>query len=357
MAPNGAANPQIAVSPRSARLLLFTAALSAALLPTFLHARAQTADTATQDETIRVNTDLVTVPAVITDRRARRVPGLIAADFEVLDEGRAVEISYFAAGAERVALVFLLDASGSTRDLIAGQREAALALFSRFGKRSRVSVIHFQERPGLSLPFTADLEAASAAFRFVALPDRRTAIFDAALSAVRAFDTPGADASERRIVILISDGLDTASRVRPSSVIDEARRRNITFYVIHTPLFWIQGGRLSPRPTANGFRDLAQKTGGQLFVAGGDAETSPGAQTPHDFWPVFRAIEDDLRGQYVLGYYAGDAQRTGRPRRVEVRLKTRDAGKLRVRALRDTYVLEPRPDGGGASPASAAPER
>ena len=342
MASNGAANPQIADSPRSARLLFVAAALSAALLPTIFHARAQTA-AAPADETVRVNTDLVTVPAVITDRRARRVPGLTAADFEVLDEGRGVEISYFAAGAERVALVFLLDASGSTRDLIAGQREAALALFSRFGQRSRVSVIHFQERPGLSLPFTADLEAARAAFRFVALPDRRTAIFDAALAAVRAFDTPGADRAERRIVILISDGLDTASRVRPSAVIDEARARNVTFYVIHTPLFWIEGGRLSPRPTAKGFRDLAQKTGGQLFV-GGDAETSRGAQTPHDFWPLFRAIEDDLRGQYVLGYYAGDAERTGRPRRVEVRLKTRDAGKLRVRALRDTYVLERRPD-------------
>ena len=355
MASNGAANPQIADSPRSARLLLVTAALSAALLPTLLHARAQT-DVAPPDETIRVNTDLVTVPVIITDRRARRVVGLTAADFEVLDEGRGVEISYFAAGAERVALVFLLDASGSTREIIADQREAALALFSRFGKRSRVSVIHFQERPGLSLPFTTDLEAARAAFRFVALPDRRTAIFDAALAAVRAFVAPGANTSERRIVVLISDGLDTASRVRPSSVIDEARAHNVTFYVIHTPLFWIHDGRLAPRPTAKGFHDLAQKTGGQLFLVG-DAETSPGAQTPHDFWPVFRAIEDDLRAQYVLGYYAGEAERTGRPRRVEVRLKTRDAGKLRVRSLRDTYVLERRPDGGALSPSSAAPGR
>lgn len=354
MASNGAANPQIADSPRSARLLFVTATLFAALVSAHLHARAQT-DAAPPDETIRVNTDLVSVPVIITDRRARRVAGLTAADFEIIDEGSGVEISYFAVGAERVALVFLLDASGSTRDIIAGQREAALALFSRFGKRSRVSVIHFQERPALSLPFTADLEAARAAFRFVALPDRRTAIFDAALAAVRVFDTPGADPAERRIVILISDGLDTASRVRPSAVIDEARARGVAFYVIHTPLFWIQGGRLGPRPTAKGFRDLALKTGGQLFVVG-DAETSSGAQTPHDFWPVFRAIEDDLRAQYVLGYYAGEAQRTGLPRRVEVRLKTRDAGKLRVRALRDAYVLERRPEGGGAPPPSATPE-
>ena len=349
MAHNGAANPNCRFA--ALRPPPYSHGHTLRRLPPHSYTHARDRRRCPPDETIRVNTDLVSVPVIITDRRARRIAGLTAADFEIIDEGRGVEISYFAAGAERVALVFLLDASGSTRDIIAGQREAALALFSRFGKRSRVSVIHFQERPALSLPFTADPEAARAAFRFVAY---QTAARPSSTppSPPSAPSTPPAPTAERRIVILISDGLDTASRVRPSAVIDEARARNVTFYVIHTPLFWIQGGRLSPRPTAKGFRDLAQKTGGQLFVVG-DAETSSGAPTPHDFWPVFRAIEDDLRGQYVLGYYAGDAERTGRPRRVEVR-QFAGAQTPRARAPH-TYVSNAGPKA-AASP-RAPPER
>src|ERR1051325_10953360 len=85
------------------------------------------------DEVVRVNADLVSVPFFVTDSRRRRVAGLTREDFEVSDNGARVEPSYFAAGAERVSLLFLLDASGSTRDIINAQRETALALFSHFG--------------------------------------------------------------------------------------------------------------------------------------------------------------------------------------------------------------------------------
>ena len=142
------------------------------------------------EEVVRVRTDLVVVPVYVTDGRGRRVPGLTRQDFQVRDNGRPVEITHFAAGAERVALLFLLDASGSTRDIITQQRETALALFSRFGARSRVAVMQFRERPELTLPFTDDLRRARAAFR--SRPPRRpTAILDAEHSAVSAFTSGG----------------------------------------------------------------------------------------------------------------------------------------------------------------------
>ena len=161
-------------------------------------------------DVIRVNTDLVTVPFIVTDARGRRVADLARDDFAVNDAGRAVEIAYFAAGAEHVALVFLLDASGSARDTIVRQREAALALLARFGQRSRVAVIHFREQPTTVAPFTSDTALALTAFDIPALANRRTAIFDAAHAATRAFDA-GRDRTERRIVVLVSDGLDNAS--------------------------------------------------------------------------------------------------------------------------------------------------
>src|SRR5437588_5511277 len=169
------------------------------------------------DEVVRVRTDLVTIPVFVTDGRGRRVPGLAQSDFELRDDGRRVEAAYFAAGAEHVSLLFLLDASGSTRDIINEQRETALAVFSRFGPRSRVAVMQFRERPELTLPFTDDLRRAHTAFQIAALPDRRTAIFDAALAAARAFVSGQQNPTERRIVILFSEGLDTASTTRPDA--------------------------------------------------------------------------------------------------------------------------------------------
>lgn len=323
------------VSPRLVRPALFF--LLVVSLTTLVSAQ----DTTTQtDDVVRVRTDLVTVPVVVTDARGRRVAGIRAEEFELFDEGSRVETAYFASGAERVAMLFLLDASGSTRDILTQQRETALAIFTRFGPRSRVAAIHFREQPELVLPFTDDLKKARAAFRPEAIPNRLTAIFDAALAAVRAFTTGAQDPSERRIVILISDGLDTASRTRAAAVIDEANAAGVTFYVIHLPLFGVADGRLGMRRPSKGFRELAEKTGGQYFVVG-DAEAALDPRAEYDLGPVFSVISDDLRGQYVLGYYAGEAQRDGRFRRVEVKLRANDKRRLRVRRLREGYALKP----------------
>jgi Ca-activated chloride channel family protein len=291
------------------------------------------------EEVVRVRTDLIVVPVFVTDGRGRRVPGLAQSDFRVSDNGRPVETSYFAAGAERVGLLFLLDASGSTRDIITQQRETALALFSHFGERSRVAVIQFRERPELTLPFTGDLRHAPAAFQVVALPDRRTAIFDAALAAVRAFHTEGQRPGERRIVVLFSDGLDTASAAPPASVIEEARAAGVSFYVIHIPLFEPRDGHLAARRPARGFRELAEKTGGQFFVVG-DARSSLDPRAEHDLRPIFQAIAEDLQSQYVIGYHASAAGQEHGFHRIDVSLIAPRKRQLRVRQLREGYELK-----------------
>src|SRR5262249_35638988 len=70
------------------------------------------------------------------------------------------------AGTERVALLFALDASGSARDVVAQQREAALALFARFGHGSRVAVLHFGDFVRLTVPFTTNADGGSGIIQF-----------------------------------------------------------------------------------------------------------------------------------------------------------------------------------------------
>lgn len=214
--------------------------------------------------------------------------------------------------------MFALDESGSLREIIAQQREAALALFGRFGEKSRVAVLRFSDRPTFVAEFGRDMEAARTAFSFPAKPNQRTAIFDAAAAAVRSFDSLPRVRSERHIVILISDGLDNASSTKADSVIAAALNKRVSFYVIHLPLFAPRDGRLAIRAPAKGFRELAEKTGGKFFVAG-DAQSAL-ASSPVNLTPVFQAVEDDLRGQYLVGFYIGEAANDGRKHRFSLSL-------------------------------------
>lgn len=322
---------------RRARRLVCVFVLSFCLL--CVHARAQT-PAPPDDEQITVRTDFITVPFVVTDARRQRIAGLAQTDVAAQVDGRAVPINYFATGAARVALLFALDTSGSILANITRQRETALALFTRFGGNSRVAVLTFAEQPQLALPFTPDLATARAAFDIRAQPDRHTAIFDAALAAVRAFDAAKLSHAERRIVVLISDGLDTASTARPAEVIAAANARGVTLYVIHLPLFTPDDNRLVVRRPARGFRDLGPQTGGQYFLVG-DARTAldPRAAAPN-LAPVFETIAADLQSQYVLGFYPPPDARAGR-HQIKVNIIAPAARKLRVRQLREEYTLEP----------------
>jgi Ca-activated chloride channel family protein len=301
--------------------------------PTF----AQEPEVAPED-VLRVRTDLVTVPTLVTDSRGRRVFGLKLSDFTLRDNGRAVELSYFAAGTEHIALAFALDSSGSIREVVAGQRDAAVKLFSRFGRGSRVAVLHFGERAELVVPFTTDAAGVRTAFDSNLPFSRRTAIFDAVSTMLRAFAVEKNNGTERRIMILISDGLDTASATSASVVINEARAKNVSVYVIHLPLYEPRDGRLVVRPASKGFRDLAEKTGGRYFLIG-DHKSALDPQATLDLAPVFRAIEEDLQGQYVLGYYPDEATRAAASHLIQINLMPQSGRKLRARALREGYSL------------------
>ena len=89
-------------------------------------ARAQDLEIEPDGDSIqRIEINLILVPFHVTDGRGRRVPGLSERDFQAYDNGRPAETSLLVAGAENVGLLFLLDASGSTREIVTAQSETA----------------------------------------------------------------------------------------------------------------------------------------------------------------------------------------------------------------------------------------
>src|SRR6266516_725106 len=295
------------------------------------------AQEADKEEVIRVRTDLVTVPLVVTDSHGRRIFGLGQDDFLVSTEGHVQKTAFFATGTARVALTFLLDASGSAREYLRDQRDAAVSLFSRFGPQSQVAVVRFSDEAKVAVPFSGDLQQARAAFDFPAVSDRHTAIFNAAMAVLQLLEKRKSDPTERRIVILTSDGLDTASSLKASEVIERARRDAVTFYIVHFPIFTPQDGHLAPRRAISGFRDLAEKTGGRYFLIG-DAKSVLAAHSERDLSPVFKAIEEDLAGQYLLGFYPDDFPRHVGKHSIQVNL-VKHLRNYRVKTLREEYTL------------------
>lgn len=272
-----------------------------------------------EEDVVRVSTDLLLFPIRVRDKRGQAVSRLEQGDLALKDKDQVTAGMYFAPGTDRVAIVFAVDQSGSLREIISQQRDAAVALFGRFSDRSSVAVLRFAAAPSLVVPFGRDPSAVREGFSFPAGANQRTAIFDAAARAITLFaDLPRVRA-ERHIIVLISDGLDNASQTKPSTVIDAALNKRVSFYVIHLPLFEPRDGRLAVRSPSKGFRELAQQTGGKYFLVG-DAHAALKPDRNNDLTPVFQAIEEDLRSQYLLGFYIKESARDGRRHRFSLSL-------------------------------------
>src|SRR5690349_11513599 len=297
---------RIAVSLSFLRFLVCMVLFCAAVVP---RVAAQATQQPEDEEVLRVSTNLIVFPARIRDKKGQRPNGLTINDIRVKDPDHATTSLYLAAGVDRVAMIFALDESGSLRDIINEQKDAALQLYQRFGSRSSIAVLHFAETPQIASGFARDSAEARSAFEVSARPNQHTAIFDAAAKAVEMFASLTRVRSERRIVILISDGLDNLSKTKPGAVIDAARENTVSFYVIHLPLFAPRDGHLAVRPPAEGFRGLAEKTGGKYFLAT-DSPLAP--RDKINLAPIFRAIEDDLRSQYLIGFYVAEKTHDGK---------------------------------------------
>ena len=264
--------------------------------------------------------ELVTLRAVVRDGRGRPVTDLDQHQFELLDRGVPRQIGTFDRDEGPVGLALLFDVSGSMD--VAGKaeraREAAFFLLGNLRSgHDEAAIYAFDSTLHLVQPFTSDLDALRGRLSSVA-PWGVTSLHDAiAAAAQSASDSPVGQGTRRRALVVLTDGVDNASRLAPAEVSRIASAIDVPVYImaIVQEVDLQDGqGRRDPRPDADrqgNLADLARWTGGQLFSTLAPAQSSTAA----------KRIVDELRHQYLIAFVPGTAP-GWHP--VEVRVRNKD---------------------------------
>lgn len=301
--------------------LLLLAVFLAAPAPTLGQVAAQdprssTGQPADQIPSFKSGVDIVTVTATVRDRKGRLVRGLTSQDFEVYDGGVRRAIQDFRSEPSPLSIAILFDISGSMRvaDRALAAKFAAHHLLSWLEQgRDEAALFTFDSRLDEVAPFTVDTRALQGALGEVD-PFGATSLHDAVAEAAQRV---ALRTGRRRAVIVITDGLDTYSRLSPAEVSAVASAIDVPVYVIATVLPIDQpvpadGSSHADAASAPAtVEDLANWTGGAFFYASSASETSK----------VSRQVITELREQYVLAFEPMSARGW---RRLEVR--TRDKG-------------------------------
>ena len=281
------------------------------------------------DEEVSLNLQQLYV--TVADRDGRRVLDLREEHFQVLDEGKRQDLVTFARGDVPFTGVVLVDSSVSMEG---SKLSAALAGARSFfaGMRpldeGRLSV--FSDRILHQTPFSTFSEVLTAGLSGVEARGG-TAVNDHLYLALKQLEAR----QGRRVVVLLSDGVDSHSVLSMAEVLETARRSQALIYWVRLPYRTGDAGELPEivstwRTTQEHRRehDLLRRT---VEESGGRIEL---VRSLDDIGPAFAGILEELREQYVLGFYTDQPRHDGSWRRLDVRVARRG---LRVRS-REGYV-------------------
>lgn len=240
-------------------------------------------------ESVRV----VLLPASVEDRKGRAVRGLSQADFQLFDEGVPQQIQYFSVeGDEPVEVAFLLDVSGSMREIgkLEAAKEAIRHIAGSLRPVDRVALICFaDDQVSWVTEFTTDRERFFSRLQ-VQEGYGQTAIHDALAAAPELVQ---AAANGRKAMVLITDGVDNASKLSVAEAIGLARSGSVPIYTVGLSAGRPDGRKKGEVPnTFQVLQEYSTETGGILFSV----------RDPDDLKEAAAQILEDLRHQYVIGY-------------------------------------------------------
>jgi Ca-activated chloride channel family protein len=293
---------------------------------------------ASDEGVVKLKATLVQVPVVVSDAGGRYITDLKQKDFLLYEDGVLQKIEFFASVEEPISVALLLDSSGSTSDQLAEIKKAALAFIDNLRPQDRVMVINFDDSVHVQCELTGDRDLLAHAINSIR-PGEYTQLYEAVYTAV----WEKLQAIEgRKAVIVFTDGIDTASSeiteddtldaiiesediivypIRYSTRQDVERRLGLTT-VSDTQQTDERRRKLDRtyRHADTYLHELAEYSGGVVQRA----------DTLRDLKAAFAKIADELRHQYLLGYYPSNDKADDRERKVSVRV-LREGARVRAR--------------------------
>ena len=299
------------------------------------------------DEPIKLNTTLVQVPVIVSERGGRYVSDVTRDEFAVFEDGVKQSIELFGSVDEPFSVALLLDSSGSTESALEQIKSAAMAFLSNLRPHDRVMVVSFNDSVEVLCELTNDTARLGAAVRSIKI-GAFTQVYEAVYTAVweRLRDIPG-----RKAVIVFSDGIDTASSeisledtldavIECEDIIvypiryatrEDVERKMETRVRASLPSNASGGAdakiEQSRRELDRAYRGADEYLQQLADMSGGIVER---ADKLGDLKAALGRIAEELRHQYLLGYYPTNKQKDDKARKIAVRV-TRQGVSVRAR--------------------------
>jgi Ca-activated chloride channel homolog len=256
-----------------------------------------------QSPVFRSGTKVVSLFATATDN-GRLVPDLVKDDFEVLDNGKPQTLTVFSNEVLPITVVVMLDTSGSMTGNMDTLKGGAEQFFLRLLKGDRARLGAFNDKVQFVSPLTGNRDTLIESIQQVdfGYPTRLYDAIGMSLDELKGIEG-------RRIVLVFTDGNDTASRMRFGTVLDRAETEEVMVYAIGLQSETVVNGMRSRSRPDRSLKTLAERTGGGYFeLSRADQMTS-----------TFTRVAQELHSQYLLGF--SPENRDGKTHKLEVRVK------------------------------------
>ena len=263
-------------------------------------------------QTLHVETRLVNVALNVVDTKGAPVGGLEREDFELSEDGHPQKIAIFERESTTpLSIVLAIDASESVlRDEHLEKEAAKHFVKALLREQDELDLMDFSDTVREVVPFTNQPKRIEAGLGEIQHGDA-TALYDAIyLASERLAGTNAAD-GRRRVIVLITDGGDTVKGSRYQQALEQAQRSGAMVYSIIIVPVYADAGRNTGGEHA--LIQMAEDTGGKYYYV----------VDPKDLEPAFRHVSDDLRTQYLLGYYAPQRGRDNSFRTIRITMKDR----------------------------------
>ncbi len=259
--------------------------------------------------TLRVEARLVNVAVNVVDAHGAPVGGFEKKDFALFEDGQEQTVAVFEREATSpLSIVLAIDASETVVTSERLERDAAKRFVNAILRpQDEIDLMEFADTVREVVPFTNQAKRIVEGLGEIGRGDE-TALYNAVYLASERLGATSAAAGRRRVLVVISDGGDSVSGKSYEEAVEEAQRAGAMVYSIIIVPIAADAGRNTGGEHA--LIQLAEDTGGKYYTV----------IDPKDLEPAFSHISDDLRTQYLLGYYAPEQGGESGFRRIKVRL-------------------------------------